>query len=158
MVRSLGLQHDLSWGGHLTSLRYYPIMVILKVKMVIIIEVIVVIIEVIVVIIEVIMTELSLIQITFFLIDSFSKTFSIIDTFSKASKSPSSAPGSRRSLRTAENRQSSGRTLPEFSANLAPAAPADRSSSQFVGKQDGSSSSQSEDLLTFQRNGLCERT
>ena len=157
MVRSLGLQHDLSWGGHLTSLRYYPIMVIVKVNMVIS-EDPVIIVEVIVLIIEVIMTELSLIQITFFLIDSFSKTFSIIDSFSKASKSPSSAPGSRRSLRTAENRQSSGRTLPEFSANLAPAAPADRSSSQFIGKQDGSSSSQSEDLLTFQRNGLCERT
>ena len=59
-------------------------------------------------------------------------TFSIISSFSKASKSPSSARGSRRSLRTAENRQSSEKTLPEFSANLAQTAPADRS--HFIGE------------------------
>ena len=41
-------------------------------------------------------------------------------------QNPSSAPGSRPSLRTAGNRRSSGRTLPEFSANLAPTAPVDR--------------------------------
>ena len=55
MVRSLGLQHDLSWGGHLTSLRWseYNIIVISEV-IVVIVKVITVISEVVMVIVEVV--------------------------------------------------------------------------------------------------------